>query len=190
MRRLARVVTMLSPCALVVACSEGPFSPSGASSTSPSLAQVANCPPAAPDPSYPLLSPLSPGYESDFKSLNSDTPTLIEFINITCGDVTLYWLNFEGTRTFYATIPSGGVHAQNTYVTHPWVVVDAGGRALALFLPDLDVGAAPRSALVYPLLQPPPIKGGGRPPIIPCKPTSDGLIPCGGGGGGGGGHRG
>nr|WP_263429871.1 hypothetical protein [Nannocystis pusilla] len=48
--------------------------------------------------------------------------------------VDLYWLDFQGQRTYYATINPGSRHWQQTYYGHIWVVTTLNGDCLIAFV--------------------------------------------------------
>lgn len=48
----------------------------------------------------------------------------------------LHWLDFNGRRVPYATLPSSGDYSVNAFVGHPWVATDTTGRRVAVFFPD------------------------------------------------------
>jgi len=50
--------------------------------------------------------------------------------------VTVYWIDFKGARVFYNSLAPGESYTQQTYVTHPWIVVDDDGRCLELLVPN------------------------------------------------------
>jgi len=56
-------------------------------------------------------------------------------VNHTPGPVQIFWLDYKGKRRLYRTIPARLSHLIRTYVGHPWVVADASGRALEVFIP-------------------------------------------------------
>jgi len=64
--------------------------------------------------------------EELLRSRKSNISTEITFINDTGGSVRLYWINFEGERQLYAQIRPGQRVHQPTFVTQPWIVVNAG----------------------------------------------------------------
>ena len=64
------------------------------------------------------------------RSLVSDTSLHLVFANHTHGSVSIYWLDFNGDRVWYNTLAPGESYSQQTFVTHPWVIVDADGRCL------------------------------------------------------------
>jgi von Hippel-Lindau disease tumor suppressor protein len=76
------------------------------------------------------------GAEFALRSRASDVSLHLEFANDTDGPIFIYWLDFEGHRVHYNTLAPGESYEQQTYVTHPWVVVDAAdNRCLRLLVP-------------------------------------------------------
>ena len=61
------------------------------------------------------------------KSLQGTVRTDIRFVNKTSGAVKIYWLDYTGKRVFYKTLAAGASYLQPTWVTHPWVAIDAAG---------------------------------------------------------------
>jgi Trypsin-like peptidase domain/VHL beta domain len=74
-------------------------------------------------------------YETSLKSLDGSFSTNLLFRNSSTTDISLFWLNHEGKRTFYYTLQKGAQYSLRTYISHPWVVVDEQGRCLELVLP-------------------------------------------------------
>ncbi|CAN5768209.1 hypothetical protein BH11MYX2_BH11MYX2_14500 [soil metagenome] len=70
------------------------------------------------------------------RSLVSDTSLDLVFSNRTRGTVTIYWLDFKGERVWYNTLAPGDSYSQQTYVTHPWVIVDIEGRCIEQLVPN------------------------------------------------------
>jgi von Hippel-Lindau disease tumor supressor len=73
--------------------------------------------------------------EGTIRSLNSDVSTTARFANRSAEVVTVYWLDFAGERVRYKTLLPGESYTQQTYLTHPWVVVKKGGECRGPFLP-------------------------------------------------------
>jgi hypothetical protein len=67
------------------------------------------------------------------RSLHSDSPESLSFLNASAQPIKIYWLNFKGQRVFYQTLQPGEVYDQETFLTHPWVVTDENDNAWALF---------------------------------------------------------
>ena len=68
--------------------------------------------------------------EKKMKSIESKIKKIIIFKNTTKDSVKLYWLDTEGQRTLYATLPVDTQLDQPTYVTHPWLVTNEAGECI------------------------------------------------------------
>ena len=55
-------------------------------------------------------------------------PTRITFVNQTRDAVEVYWINFQDQKQRYARLAPGESYEQPTYVSHRWVVLDAGSQ--------------------------------------------------------------
>jgi hypothetical protein len=86
------------------------------------------------EPLGPVLE-LTCAREPDLRSLASEESLHIVFHNMTQTPLTLTWLDFNGRRVSYATLEPGQSHRQQTYVTHPWLALDADGRCVTAYLP-------------------------------------------------------
>lgn len=64
------------------------------------------------------------------KSLNSDDPTYISFINKSNRTAEAWWLNFSGKPVSYGDINPGKSLQMNTYLTHPWMFRASDGAKL------------------------------------------------------------
>jgi hypothetical protein len=74
-------------------------------------------------------------YENNLKSLTGASSTSLVFRNESGANISLFWLNYEGKRTFYSNVQNGAQYSLATYISHPWVVVDEQGQCLELVLP-------------------------------------------------------
>ena len=70
------------------------------------------------------------------RSLRSELETRITFVNRSDQPIQTHWLDFDGKRKLYETVPPGKQVDQPTFVMHPWVVTDARGRAWGVYYPD------------------------------------------------------
>jgi hypothetical protein len=70
------------------------------------------------------------------RSLNSDTPALITFVNRSAESLHIYWIDFGGSRKLYQTLAAGTSYTQQTFLTHPWLVMDARGRTWNVYMPE------------------------------------------------------
>jgi hypothetical protein len=71
--------------------------------------------------------------ESYDASLPSSESTGISFINRGDKPVKVYWLNFQGSRVLYQSLPPGGRYAQPTFNGHNWLVATMSDECLAVF---------------------------------------------------------
>jgi hypothetical protein len=58
----------------------------------------------------------------------------------------VYWLNFEGKRdpseSQKVTLNPGQSEGRSTYLTHPFLVTDASGKCLGIYLPTTEPSLA------------------------------------------------
>lgn len=57
------------------------------------------------------------------KSENGEIATSICFNNRWSEAIAIYWINYDGQREFYLNLEPGEQYLQETYVSHPWVVL-------------------------------------------------------------------
>ncbi|KAF3111391.1 hypothetical protein TWF569_003010 [Orbilia oligospora] len=97
---------------------------------------------ALQDPAVYLIQPVHPDNEPGSKSVSGDKATKVTFINNRASPVHVWWLNYEGKRVSYGSVAGkGGVKEQDTYVTHPWVVVDESNQSvLGIYHPGARSG--------------------------------------------------
>lgn len=72
-----------------------------------------------------FLQPLPPVLVEGSHSINGNTSTSVTFWNVYWNPVTVYWLDYSGSRVNYATLGAFGSYTQPTYVTHPWIATDS-----------------------------------------------------------------
>jgi von Hippel-Lindau disease tumor suppressor protein len=68
--------------------------------------------------------------------------TVVQFINREPAAIRLYWIDYQGTRELYGNLSPGESVEFDTYVTHPWLVANALGQCIAIFLPAKEPGRA------------------------------------------------
>lgn len=68
--------------------------------------------------------------------------TKIRFVNQLKAAVDLFWLDANGQRQPYGTLPAGASRTQNTYAGHNWLVTDPAGDIVAVFQAEARVGLA------------------------------------------------
>ncbi len=72
--------------------------------------------------------------ESTLKSVSGSTPSKMEFLNKKASLVKLFWLNYSGSLQYYTDVASNQNVPLQTFDTHPWVVTDASGNCLDIFV--------------------------------------------------------
>jgi VHL beta domain len=84
------------------------------------------------------LEPLSCDAEDNLRSLSSRISTNIRFVNRKNFRVKVYWIDFRGKRQHYFDLAPNGVRDQQTFVSHPWLVTEAGENqpCIKMFLPN------------------------------------------------------
>ncbi len=82
------------------------------------------------------------GLEPSLHSINSDVAASIIFANHTAGTVSVYWIDYTGQRVLYTTVAAAQSFTQETFLTHPWVVTNASGGCLGIWLPSAAPGTA------------------------------------------------
>jgi uncharacterized caspase-like protein len=73
--------------------------------------------------------------ENSLKSLVGDQSVMVTFRNLLSETISTYWLDYTGKRVFYQRINAGGSYTQQTYISHPWVLVDGRGQCRKIILP-------------------------------------------------------
>jgi caspase domain-containing protein/von Hippel-Lindau disease tumor suppressor protein len=74
--------------------------------------------------------------EPRMKSQTGNRPVTLTFKNVSSEALSAYWLDYGGKRVFYRRLGGGESYVQPTYMTHPWVFVDASGKCHMVVLPD------------------------------------------------------
>ena len=77
--------------------------------------------------------------EGELRSLDDGTQITVTFINDSKISVDLFWIDYEGNREKFTSVPVDGSFTLLTYVSHPWVVVDPDGSCLQVFHPDHEL---------------------------------------------------
>jgi hypothetical protein len=65
--------------------------------------------------------------ESSLRSLNGNRSVTMTLQNLSNEPISAFWLDYAGKRVFYHRLNGGESYAQPTYISHPWVFVDANG---------------------------------------------------------------
>lgn len=69
------------------------------------------------------------------RSVNSSTTAIVNFSNNTGRTVNVIWIDYDGKRQTYKTLRNNEVYEQQTFVGHPWLIVDGNNRCLGLYFP-------------------------------------------------------
>ncbi|MFH8794133.1 caspase family protein [Streptomyces sp. NPDC017941] len=85
---------------------------------------------------WPELPPLPASMAALLRSAHAEQSTHIEFSNACEQSLRLYWLDYEGHAQLYRVLAPGESYLQQTFVSHPWISVEAGGTIRSAFLPS------------------------------------------------------
>jgi type II secretory pathway pseudopilin PulG len=72
--------------------------------------------------------------EGTLRSVSTSPASTIEFLNKTANTIKIYWIDYSGARQYYVDLPPNQSATEQSYDTHPWVVTDAGGNCLDVFV--------------------------------------------------------
>jgi hypothetical protein len=86
------------------------------------------------------LKPLPAAEEGTVRSKGGQPATEIVFVNRARQPLRLFWLDFDGKRKPYGTVPPGGIGSESTYAGHAWLVEREGGAAAGIYVPGRPVG--------------------------------------------------
>lgn len=97
-------------------------------------------PPSAPPPNDPNRAgpDASCASEQSLKSLSGNQSITLTFQNLSNEAISAYWLDYSGKRVFYRRLNGGESYAQPTYISHPWVFVDASGKCRKIVMPSMS----------------------------------------------------
>ena len=70
------------------------------------------------------------------RSLEGLLPTYVTFRNTSSGTVHVYWLDYSGMPVYYTSIAEGHYYRQQTYISHPWMVLDERQNCLQIVMPE------------------------------------------------------
>jgi hypothetical protein len=72
----------------------------------------------------PNLDPVTTDNSS--QSINADNTAAIDFENHLSYAVDVFWIDYSGERVLYTTLAANSSYVQGTFLTHPWLIVQAG----------------------------------------------------------------
>ena len=73
------------------------------------------------------------------RSLNSNTPVTVTFVNKSGEYRGVMWIDFNGQPVAYANLNPGQSYKIKTYVTHLWMFTDGPGNCVEMFMPKKGV---------------------------------------------------
>jgi hypothetical protein len=81
-----------------------------------------------------VLTNVDPTIIESSASLNFNTQATIDFVNHLNIAVDVEWMNYSGLPVFYRALAADSSYVQDTYITHPWLIVaDASGTPITGF---------------------------------------------------------
>lgn len=72
----------------------------------------------------------------NLKSIDSGVPVTVSISNNTSNYRSVMWLDYNGSPVHYKDLQAGESYAQETYVGHPWMIVDGPGNCIQVFAPE------------------------------------------------------
>jgi hypothetical protein len=94
--------------------------------------------------------------EPKMNAVLATQPITLIFSNQTDGDISLYWLDYNGHRKLYNTIENGKAKGQATFITHPWLITDARGDCIEIVMPGRNTQTVVVQNLANPQSPPTP----------------------------------
>jgi hypothetical protein len=95
----------------------------------------------------PALVPIRCDHASSLRSGSSTATTTIQFSNRAGEAISLFWVNRDGQKEPYGTVPPGSQLQMQTYQGHPWLVENTRGQCLEFFLAGSGDSVATISSL-------------------------------------------
>jgi hypothetical protein len=71
----------------------------------------------------------------NIRSVDSKSRAIVNFSNNSGKTLDIVWLDYDGKRKTYRTLKNGEVYEQQTFVGHPWLIVDQRGACLGVYWP-------------------------------------------------------
>jgi len=75
-------------------------------------------------------------------SINGGDESGIEFENLLCHDIQLFWIDGEGQQRRYANVIPGARYSQHSFTGHVWMVATPGGDALGYYTAGPQIARA------------------------------------------------
>jgi hypothetical protein len=73
--------------------------------------------------------------QQSLRSQKSSTATSMTFVNKTPAARIVMWIDFNGSPQQFSILGPGQSFNVNTFVTHPWLIVDGPGNCIDIFMP-------------------------------------------------------
>ena len=85
------------------------------------------------------LARIDPGKEKDLHSPEDTERVTLMIKNTLDSAISIYWLDYHGTRVHYHDIEAGKEIDRSTFPGHYWIIVDSNDKALGIYeTPDRD----------------------------------------------------
>ena len=79
------------------------------------------------------------GLFGNLKSVNSNQPITVTFVNRSGMFRHVDWIDYEGRPVSYKGLNPGESYIQQTYVGHPWMIANGPGDCIDIFIPKQDM---------------------------------------------------
>jgi Zn-dependent protease len=94
------------------------------------------------DPVLSTLLDAGCAVEGQLRSISGGEPADITFANHSAVTLSVYWLNYEGQRAFYAQLRPGQSLVQKSHAPNPWVIATPSGECVAIVRASATAGTA------------------------------------------------
>jgi hypothetical protein len=74
--------------------------------------------------------------ERPLRSAEDTMALTVTFTNQSSIPIKLYWINYQGTLTWYEDIEQGQSYDMDTYIGHPWLFTAINDTPLGVFFPS------------------------------------------------------
>lgn len=94
------------------------------------------------DSEFVAITAINCDSESTLKSLNSNVPAFLRIKNNTADKLTVYWINYNGTRDTsfdqIRSIEAGRYIDVTTFLTHPFIVTSSSGKCYGIYEAEIE----------------------------------------------------
>ena len=74
-------------------------------------------------------------YSPALKSTSASPKINLKVINNGNEDLTMYWVNYQGSTVSYGKAQTGKTWSVTTYGTHPWLIANPRDEIVGIFVP-------------------------------------------------------